>query len=66
MSEVRRIYRLNSSTPEDINFILSLIGDRLDQLEGLRDTPSSTDTGKVRVYAEDDASTLLHGFGDLI
>jgi hypothetical protein len=36
MTEIRRIYRLNAATPEEINLVLSQIGDRLDQLEGFR------------------------------
>jgi len=36
MPEVRRIYRLNSASVEELNFVLSQLGDRLDQLEGFR------------------------------
>ena len=39
MPEVRRIYRIGSSNPEELNRVLADIADRLDQMEGFRDAP---------------------------
>lgn len=39
MAEVRQVYRVGSSDPEELNRILALVADRLDQMEGFRDTP---------------------------
>lgn len=39
MAEVRRIYRVGSSDPEELNRVLADMADRLDQMEGFRDTP---------------------------
>lgn len=36
MTEVRRIYRINTASAEELNLVLSQIGDRMDQLEGFR------------------------------
>lgn len=37
--EARRIYRVGSSDPVEINRVLASLADRLDQMEGFRDTP---------------------------
>ena len=39
MPEVRRIYRVGSNDPEEINRTFADLADRLDQMEGFRDTP---------------------------
>lgn len=35
----RRVYRLSSGTIDEMNFVLSQIADRLDQMEGYRGSP---------------------------
>lgn len=37
--ELRRIYRVGSNDPEEINRTFADLADRLDQMEGFRDTP---------------------------
>lgn len=39
MSEVRRIYRVNSADLGELNRVLADMSDRLDQMEGFRDNP---------------------------
>ena len=39
MSEARRVYRITSNDPQEINRIFASLADRLDQMEGFRDTP---------------------------
>lgn len=40
MTEARRSYRINNLTTQELNFVLQLIADRLDELEGRRGTPT--------------------------
>ena len=40
MAEARRVYQLSDLSLPAINFLLSQLGDRLDQLEGYRGTPT--------------------------
>lgn len=39
MNEARRIYHINSSDTNEINYILDQIAERLDQMEGYRGNP---------------------------
>ena len=39
MTEVRRVYRINSSDLGELNRVLADMADRLDQMEGFRDIP---------------------------
>lgn len=105
MTEARRVYRVTGNTAEEINRILSLLADRLDELEGFRGQgnflkpPTSqadaTNTAELarygqvitisqsyatsavasiivtlrantlKIYAQDDGTTVLHGMGDV-
>ena len=47
MTEARRIYRLASTDINEINRLLAQIGDRLDQIEGFRDTPLAYPVGAL-------------------
>ena len=64
MTEVRRIYRVNSADLGEMNRVLADLGDRLDQLEGYRGKgdfktiPASTQGAS--------ASTDLARYGDVI
>lgn len=40
MTEARRSYRINNLTTQELNFVLQLLADRLDELEGRRGTPT--------------------------
>ena len=43
MTELRRIYRVNSPDLGELNRVLADMADRLDQMEGFRDTPHFRD-----------------------
>ncbi len=64
MTEVRRVYRINSSDLGELNRVLADLADRMDQLEGYRGKgdfktiPSSTQGAS--------ASTDLARYGDVI
>jgi uncharacterized protein YbjT (DUF2867 family) len=64
MTEIRRIYRVDTNDPEGINRVLADLADRLDQLEGYR--------GKGRFLLIPSAdqgatgSTDLARYGDVI
>ena len=66
--EARRSYRISALSIEAINFVLSLLGDRIDELEGRRGTPkfkSNVDMGANRITgvgsaeADSDAISLV-------
>jgi len=109
VTELRRVYRINSSDLGELNRVLADMADRMDQLEGYRgkgdfktmpssivgarlttdlaryddvivyaDAAASSAAGGVfggvvvtisantlRVYAQDDGVTVLHGMGDV-
>jgi hypothetical protein len=110
MTELRRIYRVNSPDLGELNRVLADMADRMDQLEGYRgkgdfktipsssqgasestdlarygdvityaDSAASSAAGGVfgfvivtisantlKIYAQDDGVTVLHGMGDLV
>ena len=105
MTELRRVYRINSSDLGELNRVLADMADRMDQLEGYRGQgdfktmPSSTvgaryttdlaryddvityadaaaggvlssvivtiSANTLKIYAQDDSETVLHGMGDV-
>ena len=70
MTQQRRIYRVSNPTANEINRVLREISDRQDELEGFRGEgrfrANTHFYRSVLIYAQDDDTTLLHGFGDLI
>ena len=57
--EARRTLRISSLTVNDINFVLALLTDRLDELEGRRGTPtfkSNVNMDSNRITSVGDAS----------
>ena len=64
MTEVRRIYRVNSSDLGELNRVLADLGDRLDQLEGYRGKGDFKTIPSSKQAAS--ATTDLARYGDVI
>ena len=64
MTELRRIYRVNSADLGELNRVLADLGDRLDQLEGYRGKGDFKTIPKSSEGAS--ATTDLARYGDVI
>lgn len=62
MTESRRLLRLANLDLNEINRVLSQIAERLDQAEGLRDTPLTFPVGATHITLSDtNPSSYLNG-----
>lgn len=61
-----RVYRINNLSIEQINWVLSQLGDRLDLLEGLRGEPTMHNDLNIetKVKYTDSNGTILHSIGE--
>jgi len=57
MPEAKQIYKIQTLTVEQLNWVLAQISDRIDQIEGVR--------GSSDYEYSDSSQTVLHGFGDV-
>jgi hypothetical protein len=61
-----RIYRISDLTLNQINWVLSQLSDRLDQIEGFRGEPIFYDDVniKTKIFYKDSNGTTLHSIGE--
>jgi len=68
MSEVKTFYHISSLTLQEINLVLSQLGNRLDQIEGYRGEPifrSDVTFEESEAKYIDSTGTIIHSFGGI-
>ncbi len=65
MAQTKRIYRIQALTLQEVNRVLMEIGNRLDEIEGYRGSPTFRSAVEFTAEAKytDENGTVLHSFG---
>ena len=66
MSESRRFYRIQNLNINEVNWVLGQLSDRLDEMQGVRGTPTFYDTStwqEAEIKYVDENGTTLHSLG---